>query len=242
MNINNFLQKIKKEKPTPKWIFISKSILFWTMFVLFVFIGVVSISLIIYSLFNSDFNINNTNLELQIKFIFNSLPYVWIIITALFFVVSYLNIRKTENAYKFLSMKNILLALVVTFVLAIVFYNIGFSKFLDKNLQENIPVYKNYMSQHMFDVWNNPDEGLLIGKIKEITTNNQIILDTYDQKEWIINTNENTTIRGRVEISIGSGIKIIGTKTGNNTFEAQEIRPEMGMMMQNNQMMNMMNN
>lgn len=229
MNINSFLQKIKKEKPTPKWIFIFKAILAWFLFVLFIFIGIISISLIMYSIFNNDFNLDKTTFAIQIKLALSSLPYIWIIITALFFVISYFNIKKIENAYKILNIKNILITLTITFVLAVVFYNIGFAKFLDKNLQQNIPAYKNYINQHMFNTWNKPNDGFLIGKIIAINNNNEIILESYDNKKWTIIINENTIIKGKVSLSIYNGIKIIGKITDKNIFEAQEIRPETGM-------------
>lgn len=230
MDKNKFLSQLKKEKPISKKVFIFKTILFWFLFILFILIGIISTSLIIYSILNTDFNIDKTILSNQIKILLNSLPYIWIIITAGFFVVSYFNFKNTENAYKYLTIKNIIIIFITSIVLGIFFYNVGFAKFLDTKLQNSIPVYKNYVNQHMQMVWNNPEEGLLIGKIKEIKSNNEIILEDYNNKEWIILIDDNTVIKGRVNININNGIKIIGTKTNNNIFKAQEIRPETGMM------------
>lgn len=232
MNKNKFLLKLKKEKPTLKWIFIFKAILFWLFFIIFILIGIISTSLIIYSIFNNDFDIDKTTLNTQIKIILNSLPYIWIVITAGFFAVSYFNFKNTENGYKYLTIKNIIITFVGSIVLGIFFYNIGFAKFLDTKLQDSLPIYKNYMMRHMQTIWNNPKYGLLIGKIINIESDKKIILKDYNNKEWNILITENTNMKGGSIISINNGIKIIGIQIDNSTFEAQEIRPETGRMMQ----------
>lgn len=210
----------------------TKAILFWSLFILFILIGITSTSLIIYSVFN-DGN--------QIKLLLKSLPYLWILITIGFFIISYFNIKNTENSYKYLTIKNIIITFVSSIIIGIFFYNLGFAKLLDIELQNSVPVYKNYITEHMQAVWNNPEEGLLIGKIKEIKSNSEIILEDYGNREWNILINKSTVIKGKVNINIDSGIKIIGKKINNNTFEAQEIRPEVGMMMQNGGMMKNIN-
>ena len=232
MNRNNFLSKLKKERPTSRWIFISKTVLFWSMFVLFILIGVFSTSLIIYFVFNNDLDINKTTLNTQIKIILNSLPYIWIIITAGFFTISYFNFKNTETGYKYLTIKNIIITFIGSIILGIFFYNIGFAKFLDIKLQDSIPIYKNYMMQHMQTIWNNPDNGLLVGKIINIKSDGEIVLKDYNNKEWNILITENTNIKGGSIINISGGIKIIGIKVDNDIFEAKEIRPEIGSMMQ----------
>lgn len=231
MNKNKFLLKLREEKPTSKWVFIFRTILFWLLFLLFIIIGIISTSLIIYSVFNSGFDIEKTTLNNNIKIILNSLPYIWIIITIGFFAVSYFNFKNTENGYKYLTIKNIIFTFFGSILLGIFFYNIGFSELLDIKLQNSMPVYRNYMVQHMQTVWNNPDNGLLIGKIIKIESGEKIILKDYNNKEWNILITENTTIKGQSLININNGIKIIGIKINNNTFEAKEIRPEIGSMM-----------
>ncbi len=230
MDKNKFLLKIKDKKPTSKWVFLFKTILFLLLFILFILIGIISTSLIIYSILNIDFNINQTNLNNKIKILLSSLPYLWMLITIGFFVVSYINLKNTENGYKYLTIKNIVITFISSIFIGVLFYNIGFAKFLDTNLQNSMPVYKNYVNQHMQMVWNNPEKGLLIGKIKKIKSNNEIILKDYNNKEWNILINENTIIKNRVNIDINNGIKIIGTRIEDNIFEANEIRPETGMM------------
>lgn len=238
MDKNKFLLKLKKEKPISRWIFVFRTILFWSLFILFILIGIISTSLIIYLVFNTGFDMNRIALNNQIKILLSSLPYIWIIITIGFFVISYFNFKNTENGYKCLTIKNILITFISSIILGVFFYNVGFSKVLDAKLQNSIPVYKNYTMQHMQATWNNPGNGLLIGKIKDIKSDNEIILEDYNSKEWNILIDENTVIKGRVNIDINNGIKIIGKIIDINTFKAQEIRPEMGIMIQNNIMGN----
>lgn len=231
MNKNKFLLKLREEKPTSKWVFIFRTILFWLLFLLFIIIGIISTSLIIYSVFNSGFDIEKTALNNSIKIILNSLPYIWIIITIGFFTVSYFNFKNTENGYKYLTIKNIIITFIGSIMFGIFFYNVGFAKLLDTTLQNSVPAYRNYMMQHMQTVWNNPKDGLLIGKITNIESDKRIVLKDYNNKEWNILIIESAIIRGQFTININNGIKIIGVQINNNTFEANEIRPEIGSIM-----------
>lgn len=219
MDKNKFLEKIKNKKPTPKWIFVSKNILFWSIFLLFIIIGLLSTSLIIYLIFNTGFDLNN---------IIYSIPYLWIFFTTILFLLSYFNFKKIGNNYKYLTIKNIFITLIMSIVFGILFYNIGFSEFLDKKLKNNVVVYNNYINQHMISVWNNPKNGFLLGTVLEIKSSDDFILLDINNKKWeIILTNE-TIKRGRVSIKTNEQIKIIGEMIDDNKFKSSNIRPMFG--------------
>lgn len=219
MDKNKFLEKIKNKKPTPKWIFVSKNILFWSIFLLFIIVGLLSTSLIIYLIFNTGFDLNN---------IIYSIPYLWILFTTILFLLSYFNFKNIENNYKYLTIKNIFITLITSILFGILFYNIGFSEFLDKKLKNNVIVYNNYINRHIKNVWNNPKNGFLLGTVLEIKSSDSFILLDVNNKKWEITLTEETIKRGRVSIQKNEQIKIIGKILNDNNFKANDIRPILG--------------
>lgn len=204
------LINIKKIKPIPKWEFIAKNFGIWSGFLISILVLILGISITWFGLIDNIIT-----------------PYLWIFIVIIFFVLSFLFFQKTKGAYHFYKWQIILPIVISTLFIGGFFFKFGFASKIDRNLESKFSYYRNIVPMRMI-VWNNPSSGYLSGKITKIIDQNNFTIIDFNNKLWQI-TGNNILIRNRVDFSIDSEIKIIGTKINDSIFNAEEIRPWNGM-------------
>ena len=199
----------KKIKPIPKWEFIAKNWVLWTALILCLILLILGFALTIFGLIDNII-----------------VPYLWFFIAVIFLVISYFLFEKTKGAYHFPKWQVILFIVLLGLIIGTAFFKMGFASRLDKSL-DNVPYYRQIVPQKIA-AWSNPQLGYLSGTITKIIDKNTFELMDFSKKFWIIST-ENTIVRGRAILEIGSEIKLIGTQNSVNRFSATEIRPWTGM-------------
>jgi hypothetical protein len=223
------LSKIKKEeiRPISKWNFIAKEYLIWGLLLIGIILGSLSTSVVIYYLTDSDWDVYKY-LDMNLfEWVLLNLPYFWIIFLVLFTVFALFLFRKTKTGYKFSTSLIIFITIIASVLLGIVFSFLGFGNYIDNILSDNLPFYRNI--SHMQTMWMNPDEGLLVGEIISVNSNNSFVIKDLNGKSWNI-TGNGISWRGQTTPNVGVSIKIIGSKTSDSSFEATEIRPMNGNM------------
>lgn len=201
-------------RPIPKWEFVVKKWGLWLGFT-------ISLGLLMLGTGLSWFGLVDNIIA----------PYLWIFIVFIFLGLSFLLFEKTKKAYRFNKGYVVIVIGVVAFVIGGAIYKIGLASRLDRTLESRISFYRQMVPMRMM-VWSNPDQGYLSGVITNIKDNNDFQIKDFDGDVWNI-TGQNSLIRGRVKMSVGEEIKLIGTQTGTNSFVVDEVRPWNGMMMQN---------
>ncbi|MBU1152058.1 hypothetical protein KJ632_04520, partial [Patescibacteria group bacterium] len=98
----NILKKIRDQhiSPRPRWEFLLKDYTMWVAFGLCVIIGGIASSVTIFRLINSDWDVYERTGHSFASFAFESMPYFWILLFALFVVIAYLNFTHTKKGYK----------------------------------------------------------------------------------------------------------------------------------------------
>ena len=181
------INKIKHEKiqPTSRWKFVLKDSFFWLMFVLAVGIGGLTVSIILNTLLNNDWD-----LYLQLsgdlsRFIVLTLPYFWLILLGVFLAVAYWNVHNTKKAYKH-SLKVIMGGVaLLSCLLGLTFYNFGLASSLDKQFIQKLPPRFHQMMDSRLGVWQKPAGGFLIGEIQNLTEDGLELKD-FEGQIWQI--------------------------------------------------------
>lgn len=204
---DNALKTIVKNqiKPIPKLEFIIKNWGLWMGFIFCLFLLILGFGESWFGLFGNIMT-----------------PYLWMVITLVFLILTFWLFEKTKKAYRFPKWQVVGLIILIGLSIGGTIFKIGLANQIDKKLEANLPYYR-HMAPMKLEFWNKPEEGYLSGKIIKIISNNEFVLEGFDQKIWNINY-QNAIIRGRVNIDVGGDIKIIG-KIDNNVFLAKEIRP-----------------
>lgn len=196
-------------KPIPKWEFVVKNWSLWAGLILCLFLLILGFGLSIFGV------IDNT-----------IVPYLWLFIAGIFLLLSFFLFEKTRGAYRFLRWQVVAVIVVIALLLGGAFFKIGLASRLDQQLDRNIPYYRQVVPIKL-ETWSRPESGYLSGTITKIIDANNFEIKDFNNKVWNI-SGQNILVRGRATIELGSEIKLIGSKSGDQSFNALEIRPWVG--------------
>jgi hypothetical protein len=230
---------VENIKPTPKWEFMLKDTFVWALFIANTVFGSIGFAITIFLMSNNEIVADYSLSTSLLNWIILSIPFVWILLTSLFIFVSFYNFKHTEEGYKFSVTKIFLANIAFVIFFGYFMYAFGISERLNTLFSNNVPYYNSMMDTRS-QVWMRPDSGYLAGTISSVS-NNSIDVRDFNGKNWII-TITNAEIRGNVDLSVGSQIKILGTKISDTVFEGSEIRPWNSMGMGNGMGRGMMRN
>jgi len=222
---NKVLDKIKKGniKPKPKWEFLLKKSVFWTLFGLSIVIGGIAASIIIFMIMTNDWDVYPYVGNSFLTFIFKTLPYFWIVILGAFIGIAYYNFKHTDTGYKYRFSLFVIINILVSIVIGFTLFSLGAAKKIDKVMLNHAPLYQEFHHKPKVEMWSNPDDGLLGGEIVTIFKDDRIeILDFKNNKWIIINKDPQTLVKP--PLKEGLIIQTVGEKVDNTTFKAVKIR------------------
>jgi hypothetical protein len=105
-------------------------------------------------------------------------------------------------------------------------HTLGVGEKIENIVSESVPIYEKIACcAEREDIWDQPDVGLLGGRITNISDQNSFDLRDFDGMVWSVQEDEETIEYEPLKIVAGEQVKIIGEKRGENIFWAREIRP-----------------
>ncbi len=201
--------KEKDIKPTSKIYFTAKNILFWGFFIISVFVGSMAVSAIIFLIQINDWGMYRHVSNTLPGFVFQTLPYFWIVLFIIFIIIGYFNFRNIKGAYK---IQKIFL---ITLILSVLF-GVGLSKarmgmFLDDEFRERIPMYKE-MRVKQFRMWDRPEKGIMIGEVTGIKEEYFVL--SCGCRDW--------NVYGE-KADLNTNVKVFGKRINNTDFNAERV-------------------
>lgn len=232
MKKDNFIQDVLKTiqdkniKPKAKWEFVIKNWLVLFVGLIFLIIGSIALSVIIYLLKNNDWDLRIQIGHNMFSFVLLSLPYIWFVLLIIFMAVIYYDFKHSKKGYKY-DWKIIVGAIIlISLILGVLFYNIGVGQAIEDTLNRKVPIYEKMM-RHRIDMWQRPEKGVLPGTILKIESDKIFILKDLRNKEWNIQL-ETNFIPKQVLVKPGEKVKVMGQEIDKNNFKAIQIRPLFG--------------
>lgn len=218
------LDKITEEqiKPSPRWHFLLKNYIFWSVFLLFAVFGSIAFSIILYAVIESDFNLLSSACS-KIESLFSILPLLWILFLGIFSIVSIFGIRHTKTGYRYSFLKILSFNILLSVFLGALFFYTGGAEKMERIFAKNVPIYKSF-EERKISRWSNPENGFLSGIILENKNAKIIFMEDWDGKKWEINF-EKAVIKGRIFLEKDTKIKMIGEISVDNVFIATQIGP-----------------
>jgi hypothetical protein len=216
------LDKIKelKAKPKAKWYFILKNTLLWLGIVLSLLLSAVSFSAMLYLLKGIRFRVYTFGNPENWKMLFSSLPYFWIIFTAIFIFLLYYEFKRTKKGYLYPLSHIIIFAIISSTVLGYVLQASGLAEKFDRASAFHPPLYNRVINPQM-NYWNQAEEGRLAGMVLEDLGGNYYQLLAIDGDSWKIKESEG--FKGK--IIEGEAVRLRGEIIAENTFFADEALP-----------------
>jgi len=157
------LQKLEKRKyiPTPKAYFVLRNTLMWVLALFSILFGAFSVSGILFRMVNV-FQVFPSSP--RFGHVFDLFPLFWMLLFGLFMYVTYLEVRRTNQGYKYHLSWIAGLMLAVSGILGIVFYCVGVGFLLDKAAARYVPFNRDIEVMQK-ERWYNPEQGFLVGEV-----------------------------------------------------------------------------
>jgi hypothetical protein len=227
--IKDTIGKIKKEHllPEPKWRYLVRKYGIWALFGFVVIFAAAAFSAAYFLLSSLDWDLYSFMHQNMLSYSLSIFPYFWALVLGIFLLAAFFEIRRTETGYRFSWVKIILITIGSIVVLGAAMSFVGFGGRFNSMMANGVPFYGKHMMVTRESQWSNPAQGFLSGTIIKSSGSELEIVDL-NAKNWNVLLSEKTLIRPRADVSVGQIIKIIGTQTNSNTFQALEIRPWMG--------------
>lgn len=222
------LDKIKEQGivPRAKGYFLFMRYTVWSLFLLSVILGSIAASAAIFQLKNAEWELFRHYRHSISEFIWLFVPYFWLLFLTGFSIITYYYFRRTKSGYRYGTVTVITLSVLLSVAGGAGIHTAGLSGRMESMFEDTLPFYRGIGFRSRM-AWMSPDRGLLAGKIVEAVNNENILLKDLNGKKWNIIT-DRAAWRGRLSPAPGLEIKIIGTRTGESSFTAREIRPWMG--------------
>ncbi len=126
MTMNDFSKSVEKEieargtTPRPRWHFLLKRSIFWTLAIGSIVSGAVAFSVADYIFFDNEGLGIATLLESPLEGIIQSVPIIWLLLFVLFCVMTYVGLRNTRAGYRYHTAGVVLLVLFLTVCLGFI--------------------------------------------------------------------------------------------------------------------------
>jgi heme/copper-type cytochrome/quinol oxidase subunit 2 len=221
--------KLKKENitPKPKWQFLLRDYLLWSVFGINVLLGAMFFVVTSFSLRDNDWDIYKHLDQNFLEYIIMTMPYIRITALVVFIFLAYYNYKHTDRGYKYKTHWIIIMSVVVMGLIGGTLLLVGAEAKIERLFSRSLPFYDN-LEERRIRVWHHPGKGLLGGEIVEINMDSEIVLQDCHNKNWQVDVQE-VIWRGPIgKPEMGRRIKVIGEQLGEDKFKAKEVRPWMG--------------
>ncbi len=147
MPMNDFSDSVEKEieargmTPRPRWHFLLKRSVFWSLAVSSVLIGAVAFSVADYVFFDNEGLSSSALLDTPLEVIVQGVPFVWLFIFVLFCFVTYVGLRNTRSGYKYRTIGVVFGVLAATIGLGLILNLFDFGQAVHYYLLNNTSFY-----------------------------------------------------------------------------------------------------
>ncbi len=223
-NPDKIIETIKKNKikPKPKWLFNLSNISVWVIYFLFVLIGAISFSIILFAIQQTDFELLSHIGHSKLELFLSILPFFWLVLLIIFIFGSLYAIYYSQKGYKFTFSKLIAINVGLSIIIGTAFFIGGGAAWFENAFAIRTGFYES-IQKRKEKIWQNPDKGNLAGVIYKVK--NEILeFNDFDKNKWTIYI-DSAFVANAVSLEKGEKIKITGFKIDDKTFKAKEIYP-----------------
>lgn len=222
----SIIGRIKQEciAPVPRWHFLLKNSVFWGLLIVSLLLGSLSFSVVAHLISMGDWDIFSYLQKNVVTSAVMLLPYFWLLSLAIFALVAFYNWKHTRLGYKFKRRWIFVSSVGLSMFLGSILYAFGMGNEVDRIMAKAMPFYDQSKHKARNELWLQPENGLIIGKVMIVNSaGQQLVIQDEQGNNWNIDE-ETTTQKIEAVIVKGKIIKIIGKKNGDRHFTAREIR------------------
>lgn len=213
------LETIKKENvaPVPRWHFVARNIFVWVSGGIFLIAGALSVSLIIFALSGSAWQLRGVIGRSTFEHALVIMPFVWIGAFLLFMFGADYALRHTKKGYRYPLWVIALVIFVGSVMGGAALHAAKVSEMTDEVLGTHMPQYKTLEKRRAI-LMHRPDEGRIMGAITQIGDDHIKLQNHVFDEVWVIEG-----VDADLDLAQGAKVLVIGTKGADQSFTAQEV-------------------
>lgn len=219
----NILEQIEKRGLVPRSYayFMARRSVFWTLACVSVVLGAVSVAVMIYGALDELATGGRSTDEIPFDDVFESLPFVWLVMLVLFTVSALYGVHKTRRGYRYRASLVVVGAVLASAVLGALLHRFDVGKQIHQYLNSQFPAYERLVRSREDD-WSAPDNGYLGGYVVAVGADKTLTLRDFRGGEWTVDFSDAKITLSESLMEEGI-VAIRGVRTGPTAFRAQSI-------------------
>lgn len=216
------LEKIEKKEiePRPKWQFITMHVLLGILLIFTVLIGSFATGIMLHKLMATEWDFVPRIGGGPIQGFLLVLPYVWILALFVSTFVAYKLFAETKGGYRHHPIIILLGSIILSLVIGTVLFVTKVADITDNALQTHFRPYAEYQELRE-KIWNAPQEGMLIGRVINVTPREVLVLNDVTGETWNVDIKNVKRMPTLKEWDI---VIAIGESTKKGEFDADYIK------------------
>ena len=195
--------------PRPRWEFLFKNYFFWGLGMLAVAFGALAVSAILFEITNVDWRLGSATHGGFWPLLLAAAPYLWVALLAVFVIVGYMNVRRTDGGYRYRLSTIAVGAVLTSLSLGSVLYLAGLGGAVEGAFGDHPSFYRPIILQEQ-SWWLAPEKGLLGGMVVAVAPD----FSTFTLKDWngVVQTvdADDLPARDRAVVARGGMVRIVG--------------------------------
>ena len=206
---SSVLSRITSEglTPTPRYHFLLRDGIVWALGGFSVIVGAFGVAAIIFTARHSEWQSYQTTHDSLGAFLFDVMPYTWIVTLALFAALSFAFVRHTKRGYRYQVLVLIVSSVGASAALGTAVFAFGAGPFIDQKLGAFIPLHRSLHDKKLA-FWNQPDRGLVQGVVTDIATATQSFTVMSPTREFHTIGMDNLPPDARAQLSVGETVRV----------------------------------
>ena len=154
------VEQIKNQglKPKPRWQFLLKNQVLWSLTLVASLLGGVAVATMIFILTDHDWDVFHYLDRSLFEHTVVSLPYLWLATLVVLIFAARYNFQHTRRGYRYAAAKVASLSLLVSLILGGLCHTAGFGSGLHNLFMEQLPFYQK-LTYTKDDIWVYPEKG-----------------------------------------------------------------------------------
>ncbi len=217
------LARIDEENltPRPRWEFVFKNCVFWGLGGIAVVLGAFAFSAMLFEFENVDWRLALVTHRSLFAFFLDAAPFLWIGALALFLLIGYLNVRRTNHGYRYSLVLIAAGAVLTSLSLGAALYATGLGGLVEEGVGAYAPFHRPILVAER-SWWLAPDKGLLAGYVVSAAPGAvSFVLRDFSGALWHVDGND-LRASDLAAAARGGLVRVIGVPTNatSTTFHA----------------------
>jgi len=198
--------------PRPRWEFVFKNYVFWSLGALAVALGAFAFSAMLFEVENVDWRLALVTHASLFAFFLDAAPFLWVGALALFLLLGYANVRRTNHGYRY-SLTTIAVGAVLTsLTLGAALYATGLGGLVEETVGAYAPFHRPILTEER-SWWLAPEKGLLGGHVVSAALGaTSFVLRDFNGASWNVDGSDLRT-PDLAAVARGGLVRVIGVPT-----------------------------